>query len=73
MSASPTTPLGPAEMGADLSLLQGRHATAQHGAAVTADLQEELPVVAAAPVLTGLHDQGQRRSVNDQTVVLHVG
>ena len=56
----------------DLSLLQGCHAAAEHSAAVSADLQEQLSVVATASVLSGLHDQRQRSSINDQAIVLHV-
>ena len=51
--------------GADLGLLQGRHPAAEHGAAVPADVQEELPVAAGAPVLTWLHYQGQRGTINN--------
>lgn len=50
---------------ADLGLLQGCHPAAEHGAAVPADVQEELSVVAGAPVLMRLHYQGQRGTINN--------
>lgn len=39
----------------DLGFLQGRHPAAEHGAAVPADLKEELSVVAGASVFSGFH------------------
>lgn len=48
-----------------LGFLQRRHATAEHGAAVAADVQEDLLVV----LLGGPHDRGERGPVDDQSVV----
>lgn len=53
-----------------LSLLQRRHATAQHGAAVAADLQKNVFVVAGtSPLLVGLQHCRQSGPVDNQTEI----
>lgn len=55
-----------------LRFLKRGHAAAQHGAAVPADLQEDLLVVSCAAVLHRFQHCRQSGSVDDQPVVLEL-
>lgn len=53
-----------------LSFLQRRHAAAQHGATVAADLQEDVFVVPGpGPLLAWLQYRGQRGAVDDEAEI----
>lgn len=55
-----------------LRFLKRGHAAAQHGAAVPADLQEDLLVVSCAAVLRRFQHCRQSGPVDDQPVVLEL-
>lgn len=53
-----------------LSFLQRRHAAAQHGATVAADLQEDVFVVSGSrPLQAGLQYRRQRGAVDDEAEI----